>query len=100
MKTEQILAEIHEANLSYLALAQSMLRNDRASALVQLGMSDASAETFLMLSPAQLARIAESNALLHRFDMNDEAVFDLLTNHGLSAADRRAARVVKAVATV
>jgi flagellar transcriptional activator FlhD len=99
MKTEQILAEIHEANLSYLRLAQSMLHNDRDSALVQLGMSDASADTFLLLSPAQLIRIAESNALLHRFDMTDDTVFDLLTQHGLNAADRRAARAAKVLAT-
>lgn len=99
MKTEQILAEIHEANLSYLRLAQSMLRGDREKALAQLGMSEASADLFEMLSPAQLARIAESNSLLHRFDMSDETVFELMTSHGRGAAGRLAARTAAVIET-
>ena len=37
MKTEQMLEEIREANLSYLMLAQNMIRADRAQALYRLG---------------------------------------------------------------
>ncbi len=38
MRTEQSMAtEIAEINLSYLILAQQMIRNDRVSALYRLG---------------------------------------------------------------
>ena len=36
MTPEQILAEIREANLSYLMLAQSLIRSDREQALYRL----------------------------------------------------------------
>jgi flagellar transcriptional activator FlhD len=39
MTTEQILAEIREANLSYLMLAQSLIRTDREQALFRLGVA-------------------------------------------------------------
>ena len=44
MTSEQILAEIREANLSYLMLAQSLIRNDREQALFRLGVSEETAE--------------------------------------------------------
>ena len=39
MNADQILAEIREANLSYLMLAQNLIRADRAEALFRLGLS-------------------------------------------------------------
>ena len=44
MNTEQILAEIREANLSYLMLAQSLIRTDREQALFRLGVSEETAD--------------------------------------------------------
>ncbi len=43
MNTEQILAEIREANLSYLMLAQTLIRSDREQALYRLGVSEETA---------------------------------------------------------
>ena len=43
MTSDQILAEIREANLSYLMLAQSLIRTDRDQALFRLGLSEDSA---------------------------------------------------------
>ena len=40
MTADQILAEIREANLSYLMLAQSLIRVDREQALYRLGVSE------------------------------------------------------------
>ncbi|NIU60792.1 MAG: flagellar transcriptional regulator FlhD, partial [Pseudomonas stutzeri] len=37
MDSEQLLAEIREANLTYLMLAQNLIRKDRAEALFRLG---------------------------------------------------------------
>ena len=43
MNADQILTEIREANLSYLMLAQSLIRADREQALYRLGVSEDSA---------------------------------------------------------
>jgi flagellar transcriptional activator FlhD len=87
MNADQILAEIREANLSYLMLAQSLIRTDRDQALYRLGISEDSAALIVLLTPAQMMKIAASNTLLCRFRMDDDLVWNLLTNHGKSAND-------------
>jgi flagellar transcriptional activator FlhD len=87
MNADQILAEIREANLSYLMLAQSLIRTDRDQALYRLGISEDSAALLVLLTPAQMMKIAASNTLLCRFRMDDDLVWSLLTNHGKSAND-------------
>ena len=87
MNADQILSEIREANLSYLMLAQSLIRSDREQALFRLGISEESASLIAMLAPSQMMRIASSNTLLCRFRMDDDMVWGLLTNHGKSAAN-------------
>jgi len=87
MNTEQILAEIREANLSYLMLAQSLIRTDREQALFRLGVSEETAALIGTLTPAQMMKIATTNTLLCRFRMDDDVVWNLLTNHGKGAAN-------------
>ena len=58
MKTEQLMNEIREANLSYLMLAQTMIREDRDTAIYRLGVNEAVANIIEKLSPAQLVRMA------------------------------------------
>ncbi|WP_372525335.1 flagellar transcriptional regulator FlhD [Piscinibacter sp.] len=87
MNADQILTEIREANLSYLMLAQSLIRTDRDQALFRLGISEENAALIALLSPAQMMRVASGNTLLCRFRMDDELVWGLLTNHGKSAAN-------------
>ncbi|MEO6625793.1 MAG: flagellar transcriptional regulator FlhD [Burkholderiaceae bacterium] len=81
MTNEQILSEIREANLTYLMLAQNLIRSDRAEALFRLGMSEVSADLIANLSPAQILKIASGNMLLCKFRVDDEIVWNLLTNH-------------------
>ena len=50
MNADQILAEIREANLSYLMLAQSLIRTDRDQALYRLGISEESAALIVLLA--------------------------------------------------
>ena len=64
MNTEQILSEIRESNLSYLMLAQSLIRSDRDQALYRLGISEETAALIALLSPAQMMKIASGNTLL------------------------------------
>ena len=87
MNPEQILAEIREANLSYLMLAQSLISADREQALYRLGIGEDTAAIIATLTPAQMMKIAQSNTLLCRFRMDDELVWGLLTSHGKAAND-------------
>jgi len=93
MTADQILAEIREANLSYLMLAQSLIRTDREQALFRLGVSEETAQLIEALTPAQLMKIASGNPLLCRFRMDDDLVWGLLTSHGKSAANDGIARL-------
>ncbi len=93
MNTEQILAEIREANLSYLMLAQSLIRADREQALFRLGVSEETATMIVSLTAAQMMKIAATNTLLCRFRMDDDLVWSLLTSHGKSAANDSVSRL-------
>jgi flagellar transcriptional activator FlhD len=93
MTPEQILAEIREANLSYLMLAQSLIRSDREQALYRLGISEDTAALIGTLTSAQMMKIAQSNTLLCRFRMDDDLVWGLLTSHGKAAANDAVSRL-------
>ncbi|MCY7316755.1 MAG: flagellar transcriptional regulator FlhD [Rubrivivax sp.] len=87
MTADQILAEIREANLSYLMLAQSLIRTDREQALFRLGVNEDTAALIGTLTPAQMMKMAGGNTLLCRFRMDDDLVWNLLTSHGKGAAN-------------
>ena len=93
MNADQILSEIREANLSYLMLAQSLIRSDREQALYRLGISEESASLIALLSPAQMMKIASGNTLLCKMRVDDDLVWSLLTNHGKSAANDATSRL-------
>ena len=93
MTADQILAEIREANLSYLMLAQSLIRVDTEQALFRLGVSEDTARLIGALTPAQMMKIATTNTLLCRFRMDDDVVWNLLTNHGKGAANDTTSRL-------
>jgi flagellar transcriptional activator FlhD len=93
MNADQILAEIREANLSYLMLAQSLIRADREQALFRLGVSEETAGLIATLTPAQMMKIASGNTLLCRMRCDDDLVWSLLTSHGKSAANESVSRL-------
>ena len=93
MNADQILNEIREANLSYLMLAQSLIRTDRDQALYRLGISDETAALIALLTPSQMMKIASGNTLLCRFRMDDELVWSLLTQHGKSTGNDTTSRL-------
>ncbi|MBU1358517.1 MAG: flagellar transcriptional regulator FlhD [Gammaproteobacteria bacterium] len=80
MNSQQILEQIREANLTYLMLAQALIRNDKAQALFRLGISEESADLIAALSPAQVMKLASGNMLLCRFRAGDDVVWELLTH--------------------
>ncbi|MDE2594549.1 MAG: flagellar transcriptional regulator FlhD [Burkholderiales bacterium] len=82
MNADQILAEIRETNLSYLMLAQTLIRQDREQALFRLGISEEAADRLASLTAAQVLKIASSNTLVCRMRVDDDLIWTLLTNHG------------------
>ncbi len=93
MTTEQVLAEIREANLSYLMLAQSLIRTDCDQALFRLGVNEDTAKLIDKLTPAQLMKMSSGNTLLCKFRMDDDMVWSLLTSHGKGSANEGVARL-------
>ena len=81
MNTDQLLTEIREANLTYLMLAQTLIRQDKAEAIFRLGVSEESADILAALSAAQILKLASRNTLLCSFRVDDELVWSLLTSH-------------------
>lgn len=94
MKTTRLLDEIREANLSYLLLAQQLIREDKLEAAFRLGISTEVADLIASLTTAQVLRIAGSNLLMCRFRFDDEVVWNLLTSH---TKDRSASNMHAAI---
>lgn len=76
-----MMAEIRDANLSYLMLAQQMIRSDKATAIFRLGISDEIADMILGLSNAQILKLAGTNMMLTRFRFDDGSILGMLTNY-------------------
>ena len=96
MSNDQLLAEIREANLTYLMLAQTLIRQDKAEAVFRLGLNEDAADILASLSAAQLMKLASRNTLLCSFRVDDNLVWSLLTNHAPSKAGNDATNTLHA----
>src|SRR5690554_6064607 len=74
-----VLGDIQEVNLSYLMLAQRLLRENYAAGMYRLGFDSDVADIVLGLSPAQLVKLASTNTLICGFRLND---YELLSTLG------------------
>jgi flagellar transcriptional activator FlhD len=81
MNTNDMMAEIRDANLNYLMLAQQMIRADKACAIYRLGISAEIASLLETLSNSQLLKLASANLMLARFRFDDTAILGMLTSH-------------------
>ncbi|MEA3118058.1 MAG: flagellar transcriptional activator FlhD [Paraburkholderia sp.] len=70
---------IREINLSYIMLAQRMLREDKAIGMFRLGLSTEVAELLGGLSLAQCVKLASSDQLVCGFRFNNHAMLRTLT---------------------
>ncbi|PLC52198.1 flagellar transcriptional regulator FlhD [Pollutimonas nitritireducens] len=77
MSENSSLRDIHEVNLSYLMLAQRLLRENFSAGMFRLGFNADVADIVLRLSPAQLVKLAGSSSLICGFRLND---YDLLSS--------------------
>ncbi len=74
-------AEIQELNLSYLLLAQRLLKEDPATARFRLKIGEELAELIVSLSARQLARLARTNQLLFRPCLEEVAQLEKVVNN-------------------
>lgn len=81
MTNNDITAEIRDANLGYLMLAQQMIRADKATAIFRLGISSEIAELLEGMNNAQILKLAGTNVMLARFRFEDGAILGMLTNY-------------------
>ncbi|WP_090143246.1 flagellar transcriptional regulator FlhD [Limnohabitans sp. DM1] len=86
MNNEQLMTEIREVNLTYLMLAQRMIRDDPAQALYRLGISEEVAQLISTITSGQLLKIASGSLLLCHMRGIDEALWSLLSNQTDSSA--------------
>ena len=63
--------EIADLNLTYLLLAQKLLRQDKAGAMLRLGLSNEMADMLIGMSLAETIRIAASNFVLCAFRLDE-----------------------------
>ena len=86
------LNDIRDANLSYLVLAQTMIREDKPEAMYRLGLAEPVADMIGQMSPQQLVRVASRNGMLCSLRFEDELIWGLLTDrHEPADADEAAA---------
>ncbi|MGV2287130.1 flagellar transcriptional regulator FlhD [Trinickia sp. YCB016] len=83
---ENPLDLIRELNLSYMLLAQRLLREDKAIGMYRLGISAEVADILQNLSPAQIVKIAATQHLLCFFRFKDYSILASLT-HAAKNAD-------------
>ncbi|MDD2727897.1 flagellar transcriptional regulator FlhD [Malikia sp.] len=80
MDTQQLVAEIKDMNMSYLLLAQQMIRADKSMAVYRLGLSQEIAQLIEGLSAAQIIKLAGSPVMLTRFRFDDAVILGMLTH--------------------
>jgi flagellar transcriptional activator FlhD len=81
MNVTETIGEIKEANLTYLMLAQQLLREDKEAAMFRLGIGEDLAGILQSLTPAQVLKMASSNMLLCRFRCDDRLILGMLNGY-------------------
>jgi len=84
------LGDIQEVNLSYLLLAQRLLRENFSVGMFRLGCSEQVGRVLLDLSPAQLVRLAGSSGLICGFRLDDYQLLSALTQDVLGGVLQQA----------
>jgi len=79
---DRLMSEIRDMNLSYLILAQRLIRADKVQALFRLGISEEVAGVLEALTPSQILKVASGNTLMCRFRFDEEMIWGLLAEHG------------------
>lgn len=89
-ESHSVLKDIQEVNLTYLMLAQRLLRENFAAGMFRLGFCEDVATTVLQLSPAQIVKLANSGSLICGFRLDDYALLSALSQDVLGGALQQA----------
>lgn len=81
MNSSDMIAEIRDANLGYLMLAQQMIRADKTTAIFRLGISEDIAGLIEGMNNAQILKLAGTNMMLARFRFEEGTILGMLTNY-------------------
>ncbi|WLI76303.1 flagellar transcriptional regulator FlhD [Kosakonia sp. H02] len=76
---EEQMQSIQDLNLSYLLLAQRLIREDKIAAGFRLGLNDTTLETLGTLSLPQLIKLSSTGQLISRLRIDDDVVINCLT---------------------
>jgi len=82
--TTQLHEGIRDINLSYLMLAQQMVKEDKAAAVYRLGLSQDLIDVIGGLTPAQIIKMACSNVLLCGFRFDENILLNMVTDYSKS----------------
>lgn len=76
---DDLLHKIHNTNLSYLLLAQQLIREDRVAAGFRLGLSEEATDTIKELTLPQLIKLSTTSQLICRLRLDNDSVINCLT---------------------
>ncbi|WP_321930365.1 flagellar transcriptional regulator FlhD [Paraburkholderia guartelaensis] len=93
MSDYDTLQAIREVNLSYITLAQRMLREDRRTGISRLGLSEQIADMLTGLTVEQTLKLAATDHLLCLFSVPDHQILNALAARAtcVDVAETRAA---------
>ena len=80
MTSNQIHSEIKDTNLSYMLLAQQMIKDDKVASIFRLGVSEEMANLIEGLSPAQILKMASTNMMLCRFRFDERLLLNMISD--------------------
>lgn len=78
---DSAINEIQEINLSYLLLAQRLLKEDFATARFRLKVDETLATKIVSLTAKQLTQLARSNQFLFRLNLENPIQLEQLTSN-------------------
>lgn len=81
MNKAQLQEGIRDINLTYIMLAQQMIKEDKPSAIFRLGISQDFADVIASLTPPQVIKMASSNMLLCRFRFDEDLLLNMVTDY-------------------
>lgn len=84
MNTVQLQEGIRDINLTYLMLAQQMIKEDKSAAIFRLGLTQELVELIGGLAPAQIIKMASSNVLLCGFRFDENTLLNMVTDYSKS----------------
>ena len=84
MDTMQLQEGIRDLNLTYLMLAQQMIKQDKSAAIFRLGLTQELVELIGGLTPAQIIKMASSNVLLCSFRFDENILLNMVTDYSKS----------------